>query len=200
MKKILILSPHTDDSAFGLGATIAKWHRQGHIILDVAFSHVGREDLKQEFERSCEMFDIKGKCLDFPVRNFTAKRQEILDKMIRLKEEYNPGLVVVPCSYDTHQDHHTIYEESLRAFKTHTIIGFEQIWNTYQMTYDIISEVRSEDIDIQWDAIRCYKSQEFRMYFDKDKIVSQASTCGGRIGVQYAEAMEAIRIIERDCL
>jgi len=53
---------------------------------------------------------------DFPVREFPKYRQEILEKLIVLKKEVQPDLVLLPSSSDIHQDHHQIYIEGLRAF------------------------------------------------------------------------------------
>ena len=36
---------------------------------------------------------------------------------------------MIPSESDVHQDHQTIYNESIRAFKFSSILGYEMPWN-----------------------------------------------------------------------
>ena len=56
-------------------------------------------------------------------------RQEILESLIYHREKIYPDLVLMPNLNDIHQDHQTISNEGLRAFKNTTILGYELIWN-----------------------------------------------------------------------
>ena len=55
---------------------------------------------------------------DYDVRTFNYRRQDILDDLIKLRTEINPDIVFIPALTDIHQDHKTIAEEGLRAFKS----------------------------------------------------------------------------------
>ena len=130
---ILALSPHTDDIEFGAGGTIAKWIELGKVVYYVAFSIAERsvpqglpkDILEEEVRKATKVLDIAPDNLyvyKFEVRTFPQFRQEILDVLIDLRQKLSPDLVLLPSLKDLHQDHHTIAEEGIRAFK-HTSGG-----------------------------------------------------------------------------
>ena len=125
---VLVLAPHTDDGEFGCGATIAKFVKEGRRVIYAAFSaaeqsvlpHLPSDILRTEVREATSLLGIKHEdclILDFEVRRFPENRQSILDQMIKLQSIYNPDLVLLPSSHDTHQDHQTISQEGFRAFK-----------------------------------------------------------------------------------
>ena len=67
----------------------------------------------------------------FPVREFPSVRQEILETLVKLNAEIKPELVFIPSSSDIHQDHKTLHEEGIRAFKYTSILGYEMPWNNF---------------------------------------------------------------------
>ena len=101
----------------------------------------------------------------------------------------------MPSLNDIHQDHLTIAQEGLRAFKFSTILGYELIWNN--LTFNTTSFVKLEERHIlnKFSALQEYHSQEGRDYMSKEFIFSLAKTRGVQIGQKYAEAFEVIRLI-----
>ena len=106
-ERILILAPHTDDGELGCGGTIAKLLDEGKSVFYVAFSTCKESipkglpewTLKDELGASMYNFGISKErtiILDYPVRNFTSYRQNILDDMISIGKEINPDLVFMP--------------------------------------------------------------------------------------------------------
>ena len=140
--KILILAPHTDDGELGCGATISKFIKEKKEVFYIAFS-IAEESvpsgfpkniLENEVKKATKVLGIKSENLiinKFKVRNFPKYRQEILEEMVVLNKKINPDLVIMPSSFDIHQDHKTIYEEGLRAFKNTSILGYEFMWNNF---------------------------------------------------------------------
>ena len=61
--------------------------------------------------------------------------------LIQLRNDIQPDLVVIPCSQDVHQDHQTIHNEAVRAFRHISIIGYELIWNNLSFHTDFICGV-----------------------------------------------------------
>ncbi len=125
---ILVLAPHTDDGEFGCGGSIAKWIYEGKIVYYVAFSSaeksvpqgMPKDILKKEVRKAVSILNIPKDnliLLDYPVREFLVYRQQILEDMIRLRNDLNPDLVLLPSTADTHQDHQVISQEGFRAFK-----------------------------------------------------------------------------------
>lgn len=168
-KKILIISPHTDDETLGCGGLIHKLSHQNKISI-TCFSYCGRDDLKKEFTQSCYTLckDPYLEILDFKVREFN--RQKVLDKLILLKNELNPDVIICPSSYDVHQDHLTIYNESVRAFKDKCILGYCHPWNIVgKSDLRLTVKLTDEEILIKEKAMDCYKSQHHREYFQNRK-------------------------------
>ena len=72
---------------------------------------------------------------DFDVRTFPEHRQEILELLIEIWNDWQPDCVFMPSVHDVHQDHQTIASEGLRAFKRTTILGYEIPWNNFDFCY-----------------------------------------------------------------
>lgn len=207
LQRILILSPHPDDGEVSAGGTIARFVDEGKEIYYAAFSnceksipdHCAKDALKKECIAATTELGIsssKVNLFDFEVREFPRLRQEILDSMILLGREIQPDLVITPSSFDTHQDHHVIYEESIRAFKKMSSIwGMEHPWNNLSFRTDIFVELEKKHIEKKNCALKMYDSQSFRNYFEENYIISCAYTRGMMINTQYAEVFECIRDI-----
>ena len=150
MKKILIVSPHTDDGEFGCGGSIVKHLENGDEVYYIAFSiceesvpkGLPKNILEIEVKKSTKILGIKSENLiikNYPVRNFNNYRQEILDELIKLNQLIRPNIVYIPSSYDVHQDHKVIHQESIRAFKNKSILGYEFVWNSYVLKSNYFS-------------------------------------------------------------
>ncbi len=127
------------------------------------------------------------------MRNFPAARQAILDDMIRLRTQLRPDLVLTPCSDDMHQDHHTVYQESVRAFKHGSMLGYEMPWNTLVAATQMFVALERTHMERKLAALAEYKSQGTRPYAAPEFIRAWASTRGLSIGVPLAEAFQVIR-------
>ena len=164
-KTILVLSPHTDDETLGCGGLINKLSATNNITI-ICFSYCGREELKEEFTNACRTLDknVELDILDFKVRYFD--RQEILDTLIQIKKDINPDLIICPSSFDVHQDHLTIYNEAVRAFKDKCILGYCHPWNIVgKSDLRLAVVLDDENINIKNQAMDYYKSQYHREYF-----------------------------------
>ncbi len=205
-KNVLVLAPHTDDGELGAGATISRLIENGANVYYAAFSTAGasvpdgmpKDILKTEVKEATQMLGIKEENLiifNYEVRKLNYARQEILEELIALKRKVQFDLVLMPSLKDIHQDHTTIAQEGLRAFKNITILGYELIWNN--LTFDTTSFVKLEKRHIQAksDALKVYNSQEGRDYMSEEFIFALAKTRGVQIGVDYAESFEVIRWI-----
>ncbi len=205
-KKVLILSPHTDDGELGCGATIAQLIEQGAEVHYVAFS-LSRESVPKQFPddilateviAATSKLGIKPEHVtvhDFPVRRLNYHRQDILEILVQMKKDLNPDLIFMPSLKDVHQDHETVAREGLRAFKTKTILCYELIWNNIDYTLTAINAVEEKHLEKKVAALSCYESQLAKNtdYLDKEFLYSLARVRGGQIGQKYAEAFEVLR-------
>lgn len=206
IKRVLVLAPHTDDGELGAGGTISKLIENGSEVFYVAFSTaeesvpngLPRDILKTEVKNATLKLGIKNENLlifNYQVRKLNFVRQEILEELIKIKENVDPELILMPCLNDIHQDHSTIAQEGLRAFKTKTILGYELIWNNLSFNTTAFVKLEERHIQAKADALKEYKSQGIRDYMSEDFIFSLAKTRGVQIGTKYAEVFEVKRLI-----
>jgi len=205
-RKVLVISPHTDDGELGCGGSVTRFIEEGDEVFYVALSSCEKsvppeypcDILKQEVKKATEVLGITEPILfEYEVREFPRLRQEILDTLISLRLKIRPDVVFTPSSFDTHQDHKITREETLRAFKQCTILGYEQPWNN--ITFNTMAFISLKELHIQKkiDALRCYKTQKHRSYLSGDFIKGLALTRGVQIEEKYAEAFEVIKWVMR---
>jgi LmbE family N-acetylglucosaminyl deacetylase len=205
-KNILILAPHTDDGELGCGGTIARAVDEGGRVYYVAFSTAEasvpegfpRNQLETEVREATRLLGIPPDHLfvyKYQVRKLNYVRQEILEELIRLRPLIRPDMVFLPSSEDIHQDHSTIYQEGVRAFKHSSLFGYELIWNNLSFSADCFIPLSSSQVERKIAALGAYKTQEGRHYMEPDFIRSLAKVRGTQISVEYAEAFEVIRLI-----
>jgi len=208
MQTVLVLAPHTDDGELGCGATMAKMIADGKELFYVAFSAC-EESVPNGFPKNILVQEVKKATLrlglnperliikNFPVRHFPEYRQAILEDLVSLSREIKPDLLFTPSSFDVHQDHRTIYEETIRAFKNSSILGYEFMWNNYSFGSTLFSVVQEEHILAKIEALSEYKSQAGRFYAMDKFVKGLANYRGLQIKEEYAEAFEVIRWILR---
>ena len=204
LNNVLVLAPHTDDGELGAGGTISLLLEEKAKVHYAAFSTASdsvppgmpKDVLKTEVRKATQRLGIDRENLiifDYQVRKLNFSRQDILEDLIKLKNNFHFDLILMPSLNDIHQDHLTISQEGLRAFKTSSILGYELIWNN--LTFNTTCFVRLEERHLQnkINALKSYKSQKGRDYVSSDFIKSLAMARGVQIGARYAEAFEVIR-------
>lgn len=206
--KVLVLSPHTDDAEIGCGGTLARMRADGIDVFSVAFSAaeesvpegLPKDILRSEFVRAHGHLGIEpSRCeaLHFKVRYFPRDRQDILEVLVKMKKEYQPDLVLVPSTGDTHQDHATIAQESYRAFKQTSIWAYEVPWNQPVSRLNCFVRIGEEHLSRKLAAIASYESQHHRGYVSADFVRSLAVVRGSQLGVPLAEGFEVVRQMTR---
>lgn len=192
-KTVLVLDPHSDDGAFGCGGTIAKLV-SGGVARVYALSFLG---LNSERIQAASVLQMDMRLLDLPVRHFSAHKQEILEKLVALKKEIKPDLVIQPSLSDIHQDHQVIAQEGLRAFKDTTLWGYELPWNNLNFAAQLFVSLDDSHVETKIEAIKYFESQKHRPYANEKYIQSLMMTRGVQVGVKNAEAFNVIRQVER---
>ncbi len=205
-KKVLVLAPHTDDGEFGCGATIAKMIEAGLEVYYVAFSAC-EQSVQPQFPKDILVTEVKAATqilgilperlilFRYDVRTFNYNRQAILDDIIVLKNELQPDLVFVPSINDIHQDHATIANEAIRAFKFTTILCYELPWNNFNFSTTCFVHLEERHLQKKLDALKEYQSQAHRSYANEEFIRGLARTRGVQMGGSYAEVFEVVRWI-----
>ena len=106
-KRVLVMSPHTDDAELGCGGTMARWLAEGAEVFTAAFSTAelslpaGSKPyrLKDECHAALDELGVPKEnrfIYDFPVRELGYHRQEVLEEMVKLARLVEPEVVLVP--------------------------------------------------------------------------------------------------------
>ena len=205
-QRVLVLAPHTDDGEFGCGGTMVRLVEGGADVRYVAFSIATKSlpegfppgTLASEVKEATAELGIPPKNLtvhDFEVRTFPERRQDILELLIELWEEWRPDAVFQPSLHDVHQDHQVIATEGLRAFKRTTILGYEIPWNNFDFAYQAYFALDESHIERKVAALAKYASQQHRRYSDSEYIRNVARTHGINVNREYAEVFEVYRVV-----
>jgi LmbE family N-acetylglucosaminyl deacetylase len=204
---VLLLSPHTDDVELGCGGTVAKFTEEGHNILWVVFSTAEESlppglppnTLREEFAaviRDLGMGEENYRVFDFRVRHLDEHRQEILEELVRTREDFRPDIVVGPSLKDFHQDHRVIANEMVRAFKTSSsIVCYELPWNQVAFDTQLFVTLDSRHMARKSAILKNYRSQlvKAKAYFSEEFVYGLARVRGLQCDSEYAEAFEVVR-------
>src|SRR5437660_1916277 len=204
-ERVLVLAPHTDDGGFGAGGTMARLVESGADVRYVAFSIATRslpegfppDTLAQEVrEATAELGSPVANLTvhDSDVRTFPEHRQDILELLVALWEDWQPDAVFQPSLHDIHQDHQVIAAEGLRAFKRTTILGYEIPWNNFDFAYQAYVSLERPHVERKVAALSRYASQQHRRYSDPEYIRNVARTHGINVNREYAAGVSGYRV------
>ena len=205
-RRILVLSPHTDDGELGCGGSIARFVEEGREVHLCALS-IAEKSVPEGFPSDALLTEMRNaarvlglpddhvRAHRFEVREFPSQRQAILEAILALKREIEPDLIFVPSPNDIHQDHQVVAREGLRAFKKQTILGYEEPWNNIVFETRFFVPLEERHVETKVAALRCYETQLARSYLDESFIRSLARTRGTQLESTWAEAFEVLRMV-----
>ena len=194
-EKVLLLAPHLDDIELGAGGMVAKLS-ENSLITYMGF--YAPPDLRNEFNESASILGIDEVHLfDFDRRTFPIHRQEILQLLYDYDKRHKVDLVLTPARSDIHQDHQTITNEAIRAFRRSTILGYEVPGNNIELHQNCFVLLNEEQVKRKVESILCYKSQfETRgLKFTEEYTRSRIINYGVHINAKYAEIFEVIKLV-----
>lgn len=203
-KNVFVLAPHTDDGELGAGGTIAKLIEAGSNVYYLAFSTaqesvpegLPKDILKYEVMTATAALGIPQSNLrifHYEVRKLNYVRQQILEDLILMRKEIMPDLVLMPALHDIHQDHSTLAQEGLRAFKNTTILAYELLWNNLTFSSTSFVSLDRRHVDLKVKSLSAYQSQIGRSYMNEEFIFSLAKIRGVQSNLSYAESFEVVR-------
>ena len=206
VKRALVLAPHTDDGEFGCGGTMARLVESGCAVRYLAFSIATRslpegfppDTLAREVREATAELGIPEDHLtvhDLDVRTFPERRQDILELLVGLWDEWRPDVVFQPSHHDVHQDHQTVAQEGLRAFKRTTVLGYEIPWNNFDFSYGAYLALERHHVERKVAAVQRYASQQHRRYANEEYIWNLARVHGTNVNRDYAEVFQVYRLV-----
>jgi LmbE family N-acetylglucosaminyl deacetylase len=131
----------------------------------------------------------------FTTRLFHEARQDILEYFLKLRKDFKPDLIFTHSKQDVHQDHNTMTDEALRAFRGITVLGFDVVRSSYGFFPHFLVEVTEEDVKKKIEALSKYETYKDRYYFNSESTRSIMVRHGALAEVPFAEGFDILRIV-----
>jgi N-acetylglucosamine malate deacetylase 1 len=200
-RRVCFIGAHPDDIEIGSGALMAHIAGQTEVLCITLSDNQKNPALKnvvEEQHRSMAILGVQEKNIiigQFETRRFPHFRQEILEYLIEFNHEYQPEIVFTHTRADIHQDHATVTEEVLRAFRGTTVLGFDVLRSSYGFFPNFLVEVTEQDLETKIRALAEYKTYSNKYYFDPSITRATLIRHGALAERPYAEGFDILRII-----
>lgn len=200
-KRVLFLGAHPDDIELGCGALIH--HISGRSDLSCVTLSDNRKNpelrnVVDEQRRSMQILGVPAARIlygPFETRIFPQARQEILEYFLKLRAELQPDIIFVHSNQDVHQDHLTMTQEALRAFRGITLLGFDVVRSSYGFFPHFLVKVDEADVDAKIEALRQYETYRGKYYFEPELTRSIMIRHGALAETAFAEGFDILRIV-----
>ena len=205
-KRALVLAPHTDDGEFGCGGTMARLVEAGTDVRYVAFSIATKslpegfppDTLAREVREATAEIGIPESGLtvhDFEVRTFPERRQEILELLIALWEEWTPTPSSCRASATSTRTTRWSPPRACARSSGRRVLGYEIPWNNFNFDHQAYVGLEERHVERKVAALERYASQQHRNYANPEYVWSLARTHGINVNRDYAEVFEVYRIV-----
>jgi len=200
-KRVLFLGAHPDDIELGSGALLHNIINKTEVLCVTLSDNQKNPDLQkvknEHFESMAVLGVPKEKIVlgQFTTRVFPDSRQEILEYFLQLRRDFKPDLIFVHSKQDVHQDHNTMTDEALRAFRGITVLGFDVVRSSYGFFPHFLVEVTEQDVNKKIEALSCYETYRDRYYFNTELTRSIMVRHGALAERPFAEGFDILRIV-----
>lgn len=199
-KRVLFLGAHPDDIELGCGALLHHIVKKTDVLCVTLSDNQKNPNLKNVVDEHYEAMAVlevpREKIIlgPFNTRVFPDARQEILEYFLKLRRDFQPDLIFVHSKQDVHQDHNTMTEEALRAFRGITVLGFDVVRSSYGFFPHFLVEVTEEDVNKKIEALSKYETYRDRYYFNSELTRSIMVRHGALAERPFAEGFDILRI------
>jgi LmbE family N-acetylglucosaminyl deacetylase len=200
-KRVLFLGAHPDDIELGCGALLNHIINQTDVLCVTLSDNQKNPDLQNVKKEHLESMSVLGVPKEkivlgpFTTRVFPDARQEILEYFLNLRRDFKPDLIFVHSKQDVHQDHNTMTNEALRAFRGITVLGFDVVRSSYGFFPHFLVEVTEEDVNKKIEALSKYETYRDRYYFNSELTRSIMVRHGALAECPFAEGFDILRIV-----
>ena len=200
-KRVLFLGAHPDDIELGCGALLHHIIDKTEVLCVTLSNNQKNPDLKSVKDEHYEAMEVLGIPKEkimlgpFTTRVFPDARQEILEYFLKLRRDFKPDLIFVHSKQDVHQDHNTMTDEALRAFRGITVLGFDVVRSSYGFFPNFLTEVTEEDVNKKIEALSKYETYRDRYYFNSELTRSIMVRHGALAERPFAEGFDILRIV-----
>lgn len=200
-KRVLFLGAHPDDIEIGCGALIHNIVNKTEILCVTLSDNQKNPDLKKVKNEHLDSMKVLGVPEEkvafgpFETRVFPDSRQDILEYFLKLRKEFKPDLIFTHSKQDVHQDHNTMTDEALRAFRGITVLGFDVVRSSYGFFPNLLVEVTEENVNKKIEALAQYATYQDRYYFNAELTRSIMVRHGALAERPFAEGFDILRIV-----
>lgn len=223
MSKVLVVSAHPDDETLGCGGYLLKSKQQGdalgwliatNITKDPSYKINKIKSRQKEIEKVAKKFGFNETFkLDFATARLdTLAISELIQPISKVFNSFRPETILLPHHSDAHSDHRVLFEAVMACTKSFRYAFIKKV-----MTYECISETEfavalSERcfnpnyfVDItkylkrKQSIMKIYASELGQHPFPRSlrNIEALATFRGAMAGVEYAEAFQLLKLIEK---
>lgn len=200
-KRVLFLGAHPDDIELGCGALLHHIAGQTDVMCVTLSDNQSNPDLKNVRDEHYKSMAVLGVSKEkivlgpFTTRVFPNARQEILEYFLKIRRDFEPDLIFTHSRRDVHQDHNTMTDEALRAFRGITVLGFDVVRSSYGFFPHFLVEVTEENVNKKIDALAEYETYRDRYYFNSELTRAITVRHGALAECAFAEGFDILRIV-----
>jgi LmbE family N-acetylglucosaminyl deacetylase len=200
-KRVLFLGAHPDDIELGCGALIHHIAPMSDVLC-VTLSDNQKNPLLPnvvtEAYKSMAVLGVPRERVQFgpfTTRVFPEARQQILEYFLQLRTDFQPDIIFVHSSQDVHQDHRTMTDEALRAYRGITVLGFDVVRSSHGFFPHFLVEVTEQDVQAKIQALAQYETYGDKYYFNGELTRSILVRHGALAEKPFAEGFDILRIV-----
>jgi LmbE family N-acetylglucosaminyl deacetylase len=200
-KRVLFLGAHPDDIELGCGALLHNIVSKTDVLCVTLSDNQKNPDLQNVKNEHLESMKVLGVPADkiifgpFATRVFPDSRQEILEYFRQLRGDFKPDLIFTHSRQDVHQDHNTMTDEALRAFRGITVLGFDVVRSSHGFFPHFLVGVTEEDVNKKIEALSKYETYRDRYYFNSELTRAIMVRHGALAERPFAEGFDILRIV-----
>ncbi len=224
MKRVLVVSAHPDDEVLGCGGTLLKHRAAGDEIAWLIVTNVLESQgfaAAAVATRQREIAEVNARfgfsrldSLDYPTMQLDSTSMvAMVPRISKIFTEFKPEVIYVMNRSDAHSDHRIIFDAVLACTKSFRYPFVKQV-----LMYETISEtefapalpekafIPNYFVDVTpWHAEKLelmgiYASEMGEHPFPRSlrNMEALATFRGASVGVEYAEAFQLIKYIDKD--
>jgi LmbE family N-acetylglucosaminyl deacetylase len=200
-KQVLFIGAHPDDIELGAGALIHNILPHCEVTCVTLSDNQKNPKLQNVLAEHHKSMDVLGVPPEnvivekFETRYLPAYRQEVLEYLLKLRREIKPDIIFVHSEQDIHQDHNTVTQEALRAYRGITVLGFDVVRSSHGFFPNYFVEVTEENVNKKIEALKQYKTYADFYYFGEELLRATMVRHGALAEKPFAEGFDILRIV-----
>lgn len=221
---VVVIAAHPDDETLGVGGTMLKhisnhdnvyWLIATNMLESEGFSLEQIKKRQDEIDRAGKMLGVSGiEKLNFASMSLTDNSlNELIPKISQYFNQVKPDVIYVMNRSDAHSDHRILFDAVMACTKSFRYPFIKKV-----LMYECISEtefapalpekafIPNYYVDIsgflnkKLEIMEIYESEVSEHPFPRSlrNIAALATFRGASVGVEYAEAFQLIKFIDKD--